>query len=34
LRQKLFDDQPQKVEKWTKLMQDPIFKHKLNLSLN
>jgi len=34
LRLCLFDDKPEKIAKWHKLMEDPIFKHKLNMSLN
>ena len=34
LRLCLFDDKPEKIAKWHKLMEDPIFKHKFNMSLN
>ena len=34
LRLRLFDDKPEKVAKWHKLMEDPIFRPRFNMSLN
>jgi hypothetical protein len=30
----LFNDKPEKIEKWIKLLKDPIFAKKYNLSLD
>ena len=30
----LFNDKPEKLAKWTKLMEDPVFDHKFDIPLS